>query len=33
MSITFENKKNESDVFDREMCSNIIEDLIKYEIK
>lgn len=27
---TDENKKNVSDVFDRAMCSNIIEDIIKY---
>ncbi len=34
ISSTDENKKNVSDAFDREMCSNIIiEDIRKYEIK
>ena len=28
-----ENKKNVGDVFDREMCFNIIEDIIKYEMR
>ena len=28
-----ENKKNVGDVFDRAMCSNIIEDIIKYEMR
>ena len=33
ISSTDENKKNVGDVFDREMCSNIIEDIIKYEMR
>lgn len=33
ISSTDENKKNVGDVFDRAMCSNIIEDIIKYEIR
>ena len=33
ISSTDENKKNVGDVFDRAMCSNIIEDIIKYEMR
>ena len=32
ISSTDENKKNVSDVFDKVMSSDIIEDIIKYEI-
>ena len=33
ISSTDENKKNVGNVFDRAMCSNIIEDIIKYEMR
>lgn len=32
ISSTKENKKNVSDIFDKEMNSDIIQDIVKYEI-